>query len=589
MEREKLTEEILGYLDGELSPEEERTLAARIRGDAESEKLLADLMRLHGSVASVVQEQAGQKAAESEMDETATPPGGVPRPRRRAFRARGSRRSPGALVWAISIGGAIAAVALIAIFASPPAPRPVERPTAVQPPKAPAPFDPAQGKPLDPAQGTPLEPEAPKPSPRPAPSRVEEPPPAPKPFDPAQGKPPAPRPLPPVPPAPKPEPAPTPAPPPAPEPKSAVAIAAIARVERVSGEVALISPAGRAPAREGQPILPGGGLETGLDGQLTMVYPDNTRLDVAPGTLIPRLAEVPAQGRVLGGKQVVLERGQVVAVVTRQPATQQMTFVTPLAEARVLGTTLRINVDPAWTRLEVKEGRVRLTRTSDGASVDVGPDQYALVTAGLKLAARRSTLGPPPRGIHLLEDFEDPLGVQARWKPLPGGMPGTTQGQLEIDLSPKPGASYAFGGWHAAGGLSSRQTFPLPLRVSLDFEHTHKHLNANALVVLIPKDQPAGSAKNQVAVHLRSTGHGILVDGQPVKTVDLNWSAPLKERWTIELDRRDVRFLANGKQVLRHAHGLQAADEYRVELHASGKDDVPQGARVRFDNVRIEP
>lgn len=579
MDREKLTEQILSYLDGDLAPEEERSLAARIRGDAEAEKLLAEVMRLHGSVASVLQEQAGQQAAETEMAGTSTPPGGVPRARRGRFQARGRGGSPRTLVWIFSIGGAFAAVVLIAFFSGSSV-RPIERPAAVR--TQPAIPDPKPELPPGEERGRPAPPPPPLPPPR-----VEDPPPK-LPAPEREPEPPLPRPVQPIPPpAPKPEPPPAPAP--SPEPRTVVAVAAIARVERVSGEVMLILPSGGGPARESQPISLDSGLETGPDGQATIVYPDNTRLEVAPATSLAKLAEAPARGRIPGGKQVVFQRGQVIAVVTKQPAGQQMTFVTPHAEARVLGTTLRINVDPAWTRVEVKEGKVRLTRSSDGAFVDLGPDQYAVVTAGLKVSARRSTLGGPPKGIHLLEDFEDPLGVPARWQPLAGGLPSSTLGLLEIDLSPRPGATYAFGGWHAAGGLSSRQTFSLPLRVSLDFEHTHKHLNANALVVLVPKDQPAGSAKNQVAVHLRASGHGILVDGQPVKTVDLNWKAPLKERWTVELDRRDVRFLVDGKQILRHAHGLQAADEYRVELHASGKEDAPQGARARFDNVRIEP
>jgi hypothetical protein len=59
---------------------------------------------------------------------------------------------------------------------------------------------------------------------------------------------------------------------------------------------------------------------------------------------------------------------------------------TPHGEARVLGTVFRLVVDPASTRLEVREGKVRLTRESK--SVDVPAGQYATAGAGTSLAAR---------------------------------------------------------------------------------------------------------------------------------------------------------------------------------------------------------
>ncbi|MFC1582044.1 von Willebrand factor type A domain-containing protein [Planctomycetota bacterium] len=52
METKALTEKILQYLDGRLSPEEEQALAAEIEGDAEAEQLLADMILMHGEISS---------------------------------------------------------------------------------------------------------------------------------------------------------------------------------------------------------------------------------------------------------------------------------------------------------------------------------------------------------------------------------------------------------------------------------------------------------------------------------------------------------------------------------------------------------
>jgi hypothetical protein len=91
-----------------------------------------------------------------------------------------------------------------------------------------------------------------------------------------------------------------------------------------------------------------------------------------------------APGRKARGRRVQLARGTVAAVVSRQPADQPMSIVTPHGEARVLGTALRLSVRPdgkGSTQLEVTEGRVRFTRSRDGKSADVAAGQ-ALVVPG---------------------------------------------------------------------------------------------------------------------------------------------------------------------------------------------------------------
>jgi len=57
----------------------------------------------------------------------------------------------------------------------------------------------------------------------------------------------------------------------------------------------------------------------------------------------------------------------------------------------------------------------------------------------------------------------------------------------------------------------------------------------------------------------------------------------------VEFGTKEIALSVNGKPLLRQAHGLTITNEYCVELQGSAKMDVPGGARVRFDNVKIEP
>ena len=56
MDRHELTEAILRYLDGELSGDEERSLAAAIRDDEQGMQLFSQLMRIYGAVPEVLGE-----------------------------------------------------------------------------------------------------------------------------------------------------------------------------------------------------------------------------------------------------------------------------------------------------------------------------------------------------------------------------------------------------------------------------------------------------------------------------------------------------------------------------------------------------
>ncbi len=192
---------------------------------------------------------------------------------------------------------------------------------------------------------------------------------------------------------------------PAPEPPPAAAgttVAQAARILRVVGEAYVAGKAGRAPAVTGQGIAAGEGVDSvGLGSSVVLGFADQTRIELVGGSRIREISDLEPRA----GKRLRIESGTLKAEVSRQPKDLPMVFSTPHGEAKVLGTVLRLTVDPdpkKGTGVEVEEGRVEL-RHPGGRSVEIQGGQMAVAAAGLPLAAR-----PLPREDILLRlDFED--------------------------------------------------------------------------------------------------------------------------------------------------------------------------------------
>jgi ferric-dicitrate binding protein FerR (iron transport regulator) len=161
-------------------------------------------------------------------------------------------------------------------------------------------------------------------------------------------------------------------------------LTAVATVEEVSGQAFLLLKDRKTPAVPGAGLAESSGLETGGKGaRLVLRFSDRTLVELGPETLV---RDVRAEG----GKRLVLDRGVLRAVVSRQPEQEPMSFVTPHGAARVVGTTLRLFVDTdpkIGTRLEVEEGKVELKNQAGlGAFVESG--QFAVAREGGELVAR---------------------------------------------------------------------------------------------------------------------------------------------------------------------------------------------------------
>jgi len=167
------------------------------------------------------------------------------------------------------------------------------------------------------------------------------------------------------------------------EPGGATTVAASATV-LPDGEVYVVSGQERTLVQTARALTAGEGLATGNGAsQARIVFPDRSLVVVGPGTSI---------GQIRGGahKLVDVQAGSVRAQIMKQ-ASGSMSFSSAYGVAKVLGTSLRIVVDPTGSgsmRLEVTEGKVQLQRLADKKTVDVPSGHYAVAVAGGELVSR---------------------------------------------------------------------------------------------------------------------------------------------------------------------------------------------------------
>lgn len=163
-------------------------------------------------------------------------------------------------------------------------------------------------------------------------------------------------------------------------------------------EVALLeSPAGLVVERNHKPVavaaaasLEAGDVVQTPPGHAAVVgYRDGSRVELKGGG---RLTYQAARS---GGKTLLLQEGQLRAVVAKQPRKTPMTVRTPEAEVTVLGTEFRLTSARGMTHLEVLTGAVAIRGLSDGRVTTVrGGESFS--TGGA--TASRGSLTLPVRG-----------------------------------------------------------------------------------------------------------------------------------------------------------------------------------------------
>ena len=153
----------------------------------------------------------------------------------------------------------------------------------------------------------------------------------------------------------------------------------------------------RYPLSDNSGISDGDIVQSGTGLQFHYNSDPGTKITLAPDTKI-RLAFEN------GAKRLVLLSGKIEAEVSPQAPGQAMILTTVHAEVKVVGTRFTLQEDPSFTKVEVQEGKVRMTRRLDGAAVDVPVGHAASADSAIST----------PMAVSSIDAIEQ--GLIARWR-----------------------------------------------------------------------------------------------------------------------------------------------------------------------------
>jgi hypothetical protein len=154
----------------------------------------------------------------------------------------------------------------------------------------------------------------------------------------------------------------------------------LATMTTSTGQVIILRAKQQLVGKIGTPLFAGDRLQVSDGAFADIYYPDQTALHIDQRSDV----QLAATGSTINkaGKRVILTWGRVSAEVTKQPVGQPMLFVTPNAQAEVLGTALTLEFSQSLdaTRLEVDHGLVAITDLNKKQRVEVPTGHYATVT-----------------------------------------------------------------------------------------------------------------------------------------------------------------------------------------------------------------
>ncbi|MBI3856549.1 MAG: FecR domain-containing protein [Planctomycetes bacterium] len=395
------------------------------------------------------------------------------------------------------------------------------------------------------------------------------------------------------------------APPAAPAPVEAP-LPVIATLDRLEGDVFAVSAGKRVPALSGHKLVSGDALETsGKTSQAVVEFADGTRLVLGADTIVDSI-------RIADGKRVTLKQGVLAAQISKQPAGEPMLFSTATAEARVLGTRLTLSVTPSSTRLEVREGRVRVTRREDNASVEVTADHFVQCGKGLSMApkpvttvrvALHETFDRPRWGGGWIQGGEANLGVRMT----------SENGSLSIKTLQKPAqdlsgstklpsdaaeaarravqgvgnvAGLSKKDWPRAGWLENRQAYGFsndaPIRIRTRIWNSHNDPDRITWVAL-----NRGVSGQGLSLERRGPLVQLWVEGAVAPVWKAEFAA-VQEWETLELwvskdqmiVRRNEETLFTGANPLKVKAGT-------LSIGVNAKMELAQDEEVRFDDIDV--
>ncbi|MEJ7638506.1 MAG: FecR family protein [Singulisphaera sp.] len=161
--------------------------------------------------------------------------------------------------------------------------------------------------------------------------------------------------------------------------------AEVARVTGLNGSLRWIGDGGRVERDLKVGAALGGGTVEAMsaDSWVSLEFRDGSAVTVSGPTLLT-LSEGDR-------KELHLREGSLFARVARQAKGRPMLIHTRTAELEVLGTQLDVEAQPGATRLNVNEGRVRVTRLVDGSVAEV-PARHQVVASADRTEALTPTL-----------------------------------------------------------------------------------------------------------------------------------------------------------------------------------------------------
>lgn len=178
----------------------------------------------------------------------------------------------------------------------------------------------------------------------------------------------------------------------------------IARLEQVNGTVTVTSVDAKSrPDQPGTELQSGDTVRTGAGlSSAVVTYPDGTRVLVLDSTSVTLADD--------GQKSAVVHSGTLSASVAKQPSNAPMLLVTPQDRVEVLGTRFVLQAKATGTDVSVNHGRIRLTRLSDGQSIEVPAGRRVMSSAESELTLQDIPSAPVDWSV----DFED--GLPSGWQ-----------------------------------------------------------------------------------------------------------------------------------------------------------------------------
>lgn len=167
-----------------------------------------------------------------------------------------------------------------------------------------------------------------------------------------------------------------------------------------------------------QPLQRGDRVLTGHGSSATLLLLDQTRIRIQPKT------EVVVHPRSTGG--ISVPSGSINAKVTPQSSRNPLAFFLPNAEVQVLGTELELLSTPGQSEVAVLEGKVQVTRNSDGSRRSVSTGQFLPVTESEPLSV---VDWPRPSDVWNV-DFEHGLPVGWEGQMVRNTLPKNSRGGI---------------------------------------------------------------------------------------------------------------------------------------------------------------